>query len=102
LPLLAGRWSLVHLLKAWSLGRSDGYEQMKERVKSRHEAARIGARARWGPPRVVRLDQLDPAVAGVIRAILRAQENATKEADSGENDSASAEVRRVGVESTAA
>jgi hypothetical protein len=30
----------------------------------------IGARRRWGPQRIVRLDQLDPDTARLIRALL--------------------------------
>lgn len=40
------------------------------------ESGRRGARKRWGPQRVVRLDELDPAVANVIRALLAAQSKA--------------------------
>ena len=42
----------------------------KDPVKSR--AGAIGARARWGPRRVVRLDALPPEVAGVVRALVDA------------------------------
>jgi hypothetical protein len=40
------------------------------------EAGLRGSAKRWGERRVVRLDRLDPATAAVIRAILRAQDNA--------------------------
>jgi hypothetical protein len=40
------------------------------------ERGRLGAAKRWGERRVVRLDRLDPATAAVIRAILRAEDNA--------------------------
>jgi hypothetical protein len=42
---------------------------------TRQEAGRVAARARWGPPRVVRLDDLNPDDARLIRALL-AQRNA--------------------------
>ena len=35
---------------------------------------------RWGPPRVVRLDSLDPATQDVVRAILTARRNAAERA----------------------
>lgn len=44
------------------------------------KAGQIGSRARWGPPRVVRLDTLDPVTRDIIRAILTARENAAKAA----------------------
>lgn len=47
---------------------------------SRVDRGRRGARAKWGPQRIVRLDRIDPATAEIIRAILRAQENAGKAA----------------------
>lgn len=37
---------------------------------------RLAARARWGSPRVVRLDTLDPAVQRAIRALVEANEKA--------------------------
>ena len=46
----------------------------KDPVKAR--AGTIGARARWGPPRRLRLDTLDPVTRDIIRAILTARENA--------------------------
>lgn len=48
---------------------------------ARSRAGKQGSAARWGPRRIVRLDTLDPATAGVIRAILRAQENAAARLD---------------------
>ena len=48
----------------------------RDPVKAR--AGTIGARARWGPARVLRLDQLDPVTAGIIRAILDAQASAAQ------------------------
>ncbi len=42
------------------------------------ESGRLGARARWGPQRVLRLDTLDPVTRDIIRAILAARENAAK------------------------
>ena len=44
----------------------------------RAERGRLGARNRWGPPRVLRLDTLDPVTRDIIRAILTARENAAK------------------------
>lgn len=41
-------------------------------------AGLIGARTRWGAPRLVRLDQLAPPVANAILALVRAA--STKEA----------------------
>jgi hypothetical protein len=55
----------------------------KDPVKVR--AGTIGARARWGPPRTLRLDTLDPVTADIVRAILTARENATKVAPPGEH-----------------
>ena len=46
----------------------------KDPVKAR--AGTIGARARWGPTRTLRLDTLDPVTRDIIRAILAARENA--------------------------
>jgi hypothetical protein len=40
------------------------------------EAGALGARNRWGPPRILRLDQLDPITAEIVRAIVTARENA--------------------------
>jgi hypothetical protein len=39
-------------------------------------AGRIGSRTRWGPPRILRLDTLDPVTRQIIGAILTARENA--------------------------
>ena len=44
----------------------------------RADRGRLGARKRWGPPRVLRLDSLDPVTRDIIRAILAARENAAK------------------------
>ena len=40
----------------------------------------LGARARWGPARVLRLDQLDPVTADIVRAIVEARKNAAEAA----------------------
>ena len=49
--------------------------------------ARRAARARWGPRRVARLDQLDPALADVVRALLRYGEvRAEAQAGEGRNE----------------
>ena len=51
--------------------------QISEELRAaRSRAGKRGAASKWGPRRVVRLDQLDPSVASVIRAILKAEENA--------------------------
>lgn len=39
-------------------------------------AGRAGMRARWGPPRVLRLDALDPITREIIAAIVAARTNA--------------------------
>lgn len=44
------------------------------------KAGQIGSRARWGPPRILRLDQLDATTAEIVRAVLTARENAAKAA----------------------
>lgn len=38
-------------------------------------------RSRWGPQRIVRLDQLDPVTANIIRTIIDARANAAKAAE---------------------
>ena len=40
------------------------------------ESGLRGARSRWGEPRIVRIDQLDPSVAAAVRALVRADESA--------------------------
>lgn len=45
---------------------------------SKAEAGAIGARRRWGAPRVLRLDQLHPAVAAAVRALVDADANMKK------------------------
>jgi hypothetical protein len=37
---------------------------------TRQEAGKVAARARWGPQKVVRLDELDADTARLIRALL--------------------------------
>ena len=71
----------------------------RDPVKAR--AGTIGARARWGPARVLRLDQLDPVTAGIIRAILDAQASAAQREAAGASASPTAltEVRRGSVDS---
>jgi hypothetical protein len=45
---------------------------------ARHvRAGQAAMRARWGPQRVVHLNQLDPVTADIIRAILAARANAS-------------------------
>ena len=49
---------------------------------ARVAAGRVSIRKRWGPPRVLRLDHLDPVAADVIRAAWQAADTATnKKAD---------------------
>jgi len=43
---------------------------------SRQARGKLGMAARWGPPRILRLDQLDPVAREIIAAILTARENA--------------------------
>ena len=43
---------------------------------ARVAAGRVSIRKRWGPPRVLRLDHLDPVAADVIRAAWQAADNA--------------------------
>jgi len=40
------------------------------------QRGKLGAAKRWGPARTVRLTDLDPVTADIIRAILTARENA--------------------------
>ena len=59
---------------------------MVEAVKDprKVKAGKAGSARRWGPPRILRLDQLDPVTAGIVRAIVEARKNATDAAaDSG-------------------
>jgi hypothetical protein len=44
------------------------------------EAGLIGARRRWGAPRIVRLDALPPSVATAIRALVAASAAANEKA----------------------
>lgn len=49
---------------------------------ARVAAGRVSIRKRWRPPRVLRLDHLDPGAADVIRAAWQAADNAAhKKAD---------------------
>jgi hypothetical protein len=56
-------------------------------------AGLVGARSRWGPPRILRLDVLDPVTRDIVRAILTARENA-KAAPVIVTSEAAQEVRR--------
>jgi hypothetical protein len=47
-------------------------------IKSRHEAARTAARARWGPPRVIRLDGLTPDQRLLVLAMVEMQRASTE------------------------
>ena len=62
------------------------------------EAGLRGSRKRWGPQRVVRLDELDADTARLIRALLAQNEASTVSETSAE---ASAEVQRGSAERTA-
>lgn len=44
---------------------------------ARVAAGRASIRKRWGPPRILRLDHLDPVAADVIRAAWQAADTAT-------------------------
>ena len=46
----------------------------------RAERGRLGSRKRWGPPRILRLDQLDPGTRGIVEAVLAARRNAAEAA----------------------
>jgi hypothetical protein len=46
----------------------------------RAQRGRVGARARWGPARILRLDELDAGTRGIVEAILRARSNAAEAA----------------------
>ena len=46
----------------------------------RADRGRLGARTRWGPPRVLRYDQLDHVTADIVRAIVEARKNAAEAA----------------------
>jgi hypothetical protein len=48
--------------------------------ESLSEAGRKGMRARWGPQRVLRLDQLDPVTRDIVTAIVEARKNAAEAA----------------------
>lgn len=60
---------------------------LKDPVKVR--AGQIGANARWGPPRVVRLDELTPDQRRVVVAMLEAAKKAAPaDASAGAADAA--------------
>jgi hypothetical protein len=52
---------------------------------SHAERGRLGARTRWGAPRVVRLDTLEPPVAAAIRALIAADLETKKAAAEGQS-----------------
>jgi hypothetical protein len=52
------------------------------------EAGRKGMRARWGPQRVLRLDELDPAVRAAVQALIGADQ-AAKAARGAESEGSS-------------
>ena len=53
---------------------------METRNPTKVRAGVAGARARWGPPRIVRLDQCDPETARLIRALLAQSPQRTEKA----------------------
>jgi hypothetical protein len=61
------------------------------RPLSPRERGTLGARTRWGPPRIVRLDQLDSDTARLIRALLAQTETASPVSETSGN-AADAEV----------
>jgi hypothetical protein len=71
---------------------------MEAQRLSPREAARKAARARWGPPRVVRLDSLPPQQAAAIRAFL-AVAGAEKASPVSETSEDAQETHGVGRES---
>jgi hypothetical protein len=50
------------------------------RVKDPQRQA--AARARWGPPKTIRLDQLEPSIAAAVRALIAADASAKEKAGS--------------------
>ncbi len=69
---------------------------VKDRPLTPVEAGRLGARARWGPERHVRLDRLAPPIAAAIRALISADEAArtkTSDAAKSETKMAAADVQ---------
>jgi hypothetical protein len=54
-------------------------EALKDPVKVK--AGQAGARSRWGPQRIVRLDNLDPDTQRLIRALLAQSEAKASESE---------------------
>ena len=52
--------------------------------RKRAAAGRRGARRRWGPPRIVRLDELPPAAARLALALVDAAKADAAEPDAAE------------------
>lgn len=48
-------------------------------TSKRTEAAKKAAATRWGPPRVVRMDELTPAQRRLVLALIEAQKEANRE-----------------------
>lgn len=48
------------------------------------DSGRMGARRRWGRPRILRLDELDPVTRDIVQCILDARRNAAKAAEEDE------------------
>ncbi len=45
---------------------------------ARSRGGRLGSASRWGPPRVARLDDLDPRIRDAVLALIRADQAAKK------------------------
>ena len=79
---------------------------MQPPTQSRHEAARTGARARWGPPRIFHVGDLSPAQRRLVLAFVemaRVADTKSEAAPTGENvGAATAEVQRGSAERSAA
>lgn len=62
-------------------------EVVPERNPVKVRAGRMGGRARWGEPRVLRLDTLPPSVRAGVLALVEAERNA-REREAGEPEAA--------------
>lgn len=54
---------------------------MAEKNPVKVRAGAIGARNRWGPPRIIRLDELTIEQAVLVRALVEAAKAVPREAD---------------------
>jgi hypothetical protein len=59
---------------------------------TQQEYGRIGARRRWGPPRVVRLDALRPEARRLVLALVEADAENKKAASTGNHEVKTAHV----------